>query len=471
MPLTHTALPAGGLWATWRYTPVPRCHPWAVTGPEQADGERPSAVPPASVRGARNRYVDLLRLLAIVVVVVGHWLDTIIVTEGGRLEGRSVLAVVGYARWLTIPFQVMPLFFVAGGYAAAASWPTWRARGGTWAGWTHGRLQRLLRPTGWFLASMAAAVVLGNRLGLDPGVLAQAGWAVALQLWFLPVYMLLLLLAVPLTRAWERAGWWVLVLPVAVVAGVDILLRMGRGTVVGWADYLVGWGVCFVLGIAWRHGALGARAIRVGLLVGGSLALVLLVTVLGYPPWMIGIPGEPVSNTAPPNLALLAFSAAQLGVVLLCEAPLQGWLERPRVWAAVVRGNLVVMTLYLWHMVPVLAVAALAQVVHLPSGPAAGTLSWWGYRIAWVGVLALLLLGLVRVVGRFELPRPGHPGLRGWWPSMLLVACALLCGYALFRLAQAGFAPAGRLAVGPLAIFVVGMLALWAAVRASPRHP
>lgn len=201
--------------------------------------------------------------------------------------------------------------------------------------------------------------------------------------------MLLLLLAVPLTRAWERAGWWVLAVAVAVVAGVDLLLRAGRGTAVGWADYLVGWGVCFVLGITWRHGALGARAIRVALLVGGSLALVLLVTVAGYPPWMIGIPGEPVSNTAPPNLALLAFSAAQLGAVLLCEAPLRGWLERPRVWAVVVRGNLVVMTLYLWHMVPVLAVAAAAQVVHLPSGPTAGTLPWWR--------------------------RQGHCRHRGWW--------------------------------------------------------
>jgi len=50
----------------------------------------------------RNRYVDLVRLAAIVVVVVGHWLVTTIVLVDGRLVGQSALAVVGYARWLTL---------------------------------------------------------------------------------------------------------------------------------------------------------------------------------------------------------------------------------------------------------------------------------------------------------------------------------------------------------------------------------
>ena len=91
----------------------------------------------------RNRYVDLVRLAAIVVVVVGHWLVTTIVLVDGRLVGQSALAVVGYARWLTLLLQVMPMFFLAGGYAAAAAWPSWRARGGGWAGWTHNRIVRL----------------------------------------------------------------------------------------------------------------------------------------------------------------------------------------------------------------------------------------------------------------------------------------------------------------------------------------
>ncbi len=63
----------------------------------------------------RNRYVDLVRLAAILAVVVGHWLDTTIILVRGHPVGQSALLVVREARWLTIPLQVMPVFFVAGG--------------------------------------------------------------------------------------------------------------------------------------------------------------------------------------------------------------------------------------------------------------------------------------------------------------------------------------------------------------------
>lgn len=415
----------------------------------------------------RNRYVDLVRLFAIVVVVVGHWLDTSIVIVRGEPVGQSVLAVVGYARWFTLPLQVMPVFFLAGGYAAAASWPSWRARGGRWPGWAHGRLVRLLRPTSWFVAIIAGLVVVARMVAVDPSVLAQAGWAVALLLWFLPVYLLLLVLAVPLLRAWSRAGWLVLAGGVAVVAVVDVLVQVGHLAVAGWVSYLLAPGAGFVLGIAWRDGALARRAVPIALLAGGALALVGLVTVFDYPPWMISVPGERISNTGPPNLALMAYAAAQIGVVLLLESPLRRWLDRPRVWALVVRGNSVVMTLYLWHMVPVVIVAALAAAAGLLPGPRAGTLPWWELRIVWVGALALVLAGVVGLVGRFERPRPPRLGLTGRAASTLLLVCTALTGYALSRLALGGFAPAGHLAAGSLVIYAIGMLALWLAGRAG----
>ncbi len=435
---------------------------------------RSAAEPPGEqrvTRAGRNRYVDLVRLVAILVVVVGHWLDTTILITDGKPVGESALAVVGYLRWLTLLLQVMPLFFLAGGYAAAASWPSWTARGGRWAGWTHGRLARLLRPTSWFVAIMATLAAAALLLRFDPSVLAQAGWGVALQLWFLPVYMLLLVLAAPLLAAWNRIGWPLLAIAVGLMAGVDVLLRTGHLEVVGWASYLLAPAAGFVLGMAWRAGTLRNRAVPIAMLIGGGLALLVLVTVFDYPPWMIGVPGEPTSNTAPPNLALMAYSAAQIGGVLLLEPPLRRWLQRPRVWTAVIRGNAVIMTLYLWHMVPVLVLAPLLIVARLLPGPQAGTLAWWGTQVLWIAALALLLAGLVSLVGRFELPRPGRVDLAGWTASGLLLACVALTGYALFRLAMGGFAPAGRLAVGALGIYAAGMLAFWLAGRPPPGRP
>jgi hypothetical protein len=129
------------------------------------------------------------------------------------------------------------------------------------------------------------------------------------------------------------------------------------------------------------------------------------------------------------------------------------------------------MTLYLWHMVPVLVLAALMAGTGLPTGPPAGTPAWWAARIVWIGVLAALVVGLVGLVARFERPSRPRPHLSGWAPSVLLLACAALTGYALARLAVGGFAPAGHLAVGPLALYSTGMIALWLAGRVGPPHP
>jgi hypothetical protein len=434
-------------------------------------GIQRASIIPTVQPAARNRYVDLVRLVAILVVMGGHWLAAIVVVVDGQPEGRSALAEVHLLRWLTLLLQVMPMFFLAGGYAAAASWPSWRARGGRWAGWTHSRFVRLLRPTTWFVGIMAGAAGLAAVLGAPPHVLAQAGWGVALQLWFLPVYLLLLVLAVPMIVAWHRVGWFLLAGMIALVAVVDVLVRVLDVAAAGWLNYLIAPAAGLVLGVAWHAGALATRTIPIAMLVGGALALLVLVAVLGYPPWMVGVPGEPPANTAPPNLALAAYAAAQIGAVLLLEGLGRRLLERPRTYARVLRGNAVIMTMYLWHMVPVLILGALMAVTGLPTGPHPGSGAWWWARILWIGVLALILAGLVRIVARFERPAAPRLLLAGWVPSALLLASAALCGYALARLAVGGFAPSGRVAIGVLTTYAAGLGALWLAGSRAPAQP
>ena len=83
----------------------------------------PGTCDPASP-GARNRYADLLRVLAIGTVVLGHWLLTSISYRGGQLSGASVMAAVGWSGWATLLFQVMPVFFLVSDCApASAIWP------------------------------------------------------------------------------------------------------------------------------------------------------------------------------------------------------------------------------------------------------------------------------------------------------------------------------------------------------------
>src|SRR5215469_16516362 len=48
---------------------------------------------------ARNRYADLLRVLAIGLVVLGHWRLTSISYRRGLLYSTSALAVIGWSGW------------------------------------------------------------------------------------------------------------------------------------------------------------------------------------------------------------------------------------------------------------------------------------------------------------------------------------------------------------------------------------
>ena len=83
----------------------------------------------------RERYVDLLRALAIAMVIIGHWVVTVIERDAdGQTTGHSALGDLRWAYPLTWLAQVMPVFFLVGGYANAASLTRLRARGGDAAG-------------------------------------------------------------------------------------------------------------------------------------------------------------------------------------------------------------------------------------------------------------------------------------------------------------------------------------------------
>ncbi|MFJ2650302.1 hypothetical protein ACIO1C_26700 [Streptomyces sp. NPDC087420] len=72
---------------------------------------------------------------------------------------------------------------------------------------------------------MLLAVGICSAVGADPGTLALVGWAMAMQFWFLPVYLLLGVLTPPLPAAHRRWG-----LHVPVVMGAAALV-VGGGLV------------------------------------------------------------------------------------------------------------------------------------------------------------------------------------------------------------------------------------------------
>ncbi|MEU5243784.1 acyltransferase [Streptomyces asoensis] len=452
---------------------------------------------------SRDRYVDFLRAWAILLVVLGHWLITALVRRpDGTITAPELLATLPWTQWLTLGFQIMPLFFLAGGHAAAGSWSRARAAGGTAAGWVGKRAVRLLLPTAAYSGLVLLAVGVSAALGVDPATLALVGWAMAMQFWFLPVYLLISALTPVLYALHERWGTRVPVAMGVAGFGVGALVAVGdassRGTAVeavGALNYLLVWGVVHQLGFCWRDGLLGGQGRRGGgarqsgtarqgdegrqgegptgwrvygraaaLAAGGLAGFVLLVGAGPFPVSLILVTGQEPGNTDPPSAALLAWSLAQVGVALLVAPAVRRVLERAGVRRAVRVLGAGSMTLYLWHMLPVLIVAAAFYLTDLAPQPRYGSPGWWALRGPWLLVLAAVLAAVVRALRPLERAlasldarvRPG-PGLRGAAAWRVWAGLAL-SGGALTWFAGHGFAYGGTFPAWPAAALAAGTL-------------
>jgi fucose 4-O-acetylase-like acetyltransferase len=411
----------------------------------------------------RNRYVDFLRALSICAVVVGHWLMTAPWFTGGTLRLENLLAVRPWTQWLTLLFQVMPVFFFVGGYANAASWESARRSGRGYGPWLSGRLRRLVGPVVPLLLVWLLAAIGADALGVEGVKVHEVSLVALVPLWFLAVYVLVILF-VPLTlSAWERWGFASFWMFAAVAVVVDIFrFHGGHHSLVGWGNYLFIWLSVHQLGFAWRAGRVRGPGRALLWAAGGATAWIVMVRFGPYPVAMVSVPGQEVSNTLPPDLMLLALALVQWGVLLAVEKPLQRWLARPAPWTATVLVNSTIMSLFLWHVTAMALLIGLAVVLGEPGlGLEPGSGLWWLSRPLWLGVLALLLAGILALVGRFE--RLGEGTVL---PIRRALPGALLFCFAIAVLAFDGIRPAdGPVRLGTVAVALVSAVLLDALPR------
>jgi hypothetical protein len=324
------------------------------------------------------------------------------------------------------------------------------------------RLARVLGPTTIYVGLVSAIVVAVDLCQVPGSTLEYAGWAVAMHLWFLAVYLVVASLT-PVTIAAQRR--WGLKVPAALalgVAAVDGLSLGGHVAYLGWLNYLLCWGALYQLGIAWREGGLAGR--KPMLLAAGSAVVLALLIGLGlYPVSMIGIPGQPVQNTSPPTVAMLAFACAQAGLVITLAPALNRALRAGFVQRVLTTANSNVMALYLWHMIPVVIVAIVGYPAGLLPQPVEGTGDWWLARLEWVVILSLVtaveMVLLYRGRGFFAAPLPMLvTPLNDRWVEPVMLVGAAMAAYGLEFIAADGFAPNGHLPWLTGLIFTLGVV-------------
>ncbi|MBO3741907.1 acyltransferase family protein [Actinoplanes flavus] len=348
----------------------------------------------------RDRTIDALRAVAIVGVVVGHWLVSAVVSDPARpaaWHGASPLAEFPALIPATWVLQTLGPFFFAGGFAVAR-----RGSGTRRPTARFTRFARLAGPVGLLAAVWLPAWLLLRVTGAPDSTLHVVRSLLVHPLWFLIVYLVLTVSAPLLRAAVGRFRLWPLAPAIALVAACDVARHLEVAAWLHPAATVAGWAVPYLLGIALAEGLLSRRAGRI-LAVTGIAAGAGLVLLAGYPASAVGVPGDGWSNLDPPSLFALALAAAQIGVFLLVRDRLAGWLRRPALGTPVAVLNRSAMTVYCWHQSALLLVTfggLLAGPLPGLSDPPAGM--WPLHRLLWLPVFAVTLVLLCAAFHRAE---------------------------------------------------------------------
>lgn len=434
----------------------------------------------------RDRYVDFLRVASLLGVILGHFVMAAVIMdqEARSFAFTNILELAPWTRWGTLLLQVMPVFFVVGGFAHATTLRSLRRRGGGYADFVEARIGRLVRPA---LTFIAVWLVIGFALdmfaGENPFVQAVAQIAGQL-LWFIGIYLLAAAFA-PLTlRAHERWGVRALAVGVVLIVAVDVL-RLGVGIDgVKWLNFAFVWLTIHQLGYFYADGAAkrwGSVRLGATMLVLGAAVLALLVTLGPYGIAMVSYNGEELSNLAPPTAGLLAFAVAQSGALLLLREPVTRWLRRERPWRAVIIGGAVAMTAFLWHFTALIAVYAALWVAGVDMTQLPTEASWWLIKLVLLVPFLVLVAAFVLLFRRFDRPPPRGEvaGPQAWRAviAALAAACAIagMLGFAVvgFRGVSSGYV--GHVAGVPMtsvaAAILVAAAALFASVAVGQAQP
>jgi hypothetical protein len=337
----------------------------------------------------------------------GHWLAASIwLQPDGEIALLNSLEWIPYSGWVTWVVQVMPIFFLAGGYANARGLRKVIAGEELRRDWITARARRLFTPVIPLLI-VWVALITAMRTFAPPEVVYAGAMSATVPLWFLAVYITLTAMA-PLTHAWwRRFGPVTILVPAVAAVGVDVARFGFEVPGVAWVNFLFVWAAVHQIGYWWAaRDEAGGVAARTGWTMAGAvLAALIAVTWAGwYPVAMVGVPGAGVTNMTPPTFAIAMLGIIQLGIILGTQPAVRRLTARVRAWHAVVAVSGVIMTLYLWHLsaMSLVAAAGLFTFDGAIFKIEPGTGVWWITRPVWLVVLAAVALVLVALFARFE---------------------------------------------------------------------
>ena len=400
---------------------------------EQQAGPAP-AHPVQDVRGAiaqRDLVVDLIRTACVVLVVVVHITMVGVASDSAGIRVTSPLQEQSWYVAATWVGQVMPLFFVVGGFASATGWRSTVARGGGARDYVTTRLVRLYRPAVPLFAVLAVGLGIATFAGTPADLLDELAFGIGSPLWFLAAYGITQCCVPLMARLHAVAPWRTLGALLVLAAAIDAVRFATGSAEVGLLNLGPVWLFAQQLGFLWADGWFVGRS-RVLLLAVAAAAYAALVPLTAVGLWA----PDMLQDLNPPMLPLAFLAIAQVCLVQLVHGPLTRLMQTRAAQGTVFLLGRDGMTIYLWHLPLFIALNGVGLLVGLPF-PTPGSGTWWATRVLALVVLLAAALGVARLVRRSDRPLPRlAPGTdRPGWPLLAVAAvCTIGPAFAVMQL-------------------------------------
>jgi len=397
---------------------------------------------------SRDRSIDAVRAYGLFVVVAGHYLMGIVHWNRNVPQLGNSLSSSIHLQVITWVFQVMPLFFIAGGAANLISWKSAQNKETAYAVWLWKRAHRLLSPA---LVYLFVMIILGALI--SPNVNNQMSRLllnISTQLlWFLGVYIVITAITPLTVFLFENWRTQSIIIWLFVIAFCDYA-HLGQTSFapISLLNFIFVWAMVSQLGYAFEKNEIErSKAVLVFIV---SLAIeIWLVYKFPYPISLVGLPDE-ISNMAPPTLVLALHSIAIWSLLSIFKTNINKLCERAKVWTIVVGANMAAMTIYLWHIPVIMFVTVGSHLIGwdrttvlLESRPYPAT-GYWLETIPFLALCGLLVYSFVQVAWIIE-----HVKIKWWqgdasqvqksgWRSAVAIIGVFLIGTGLLAVAGTG---------------------------------
>lgn len=359
-----------------------------------------AAPKPSRPQAGRDTGIDLVRAFCVLGVVVLHSLMVGVTVVGGNPVFANASDGSAWITPLSWVLQIMPLFFVIGGFAGYTSFIRSRQRGGTANAFVAARIHRLLLPAVCTVAVVGVSLTALLLSGVPGELVVIAGYRFGQPLWFLGVFLLCQTLLPALAVAHERAPWRTIALLVAAAIVIDALRITTGADAFGILNLAFVWLALQQLGFFLADGRISALARRTRAIIAGTAVtgLVLACITGVYSPDLI-------ANINPPTTALLFVGVAHTMLMSLLRERLNTWSNSP--FGSRLRGFVTprAMTIYLWHMPILLAMAGISAMLSITTGialPEPSSFAWWITRPLWLAVVFVLTAAVATVLASIE---------------------------------------------------------------------